>query len=144
MLLQISPLYIGFCFLTGPCFTDKECRHPSNAINYGYICVLFTVVHLRIYIGGSLYTGMQQLKENLFEVTLCLKSMLTTIKFSVFCGEKVGSLYYIHVGFPMCWKRRIFKGNAAPGKLSCKQVRMGRWSQCTLQYNFIDAGDLNM
>jgi hypothetical protein len=59
-----------FCFLTGPCFADKECRHPSNAINYGYICVLFAVVHLWIYIGGSLYTGMQQLKENLFKMTL--------------------------------------------------------------------------
>lgn len=95
-------MYIGFCFLTGPCYKDKERRNPSTAINYGYICVLLTVVYLWIYIGGSIFTGMQQLKENLFEVTLCLKSMLTTIKFSVFCGENVRSLYYIHVGFSVC------------------------------------------
>jgi hypothetical protein len=46
------------------------------------------VVYLWIYVGGYLYTGMHQLKESLFEVTVCLKSMLTTIKFSLFCGEK--------------------------------------------------------
>jgi hypothetical protein len=41
-----------------------------------------------MYVGGYLYTGMQQLQEGLFEVTLCLKSMLTTIIFSLFCGKK--------------------------------------------------------
>jgi len=107
LLLQISTLYIGFCFLTGPCFTDKECRHPSTAINYGYICVLFSVVHLWIYIGGSLYTGMQELKEPLFEVTLCLKSMLTTIKFSVFVARKSDHWTIFMLAF-LCVEREGF------------------------------------
>ena len=50
--------------------------------------MLFTVVYLWIYVGGYIYTGMQQLQESIFEVTLCLKSMLTTIKVYLFCGEK--------------------------------------------------------